>query len=131
MNDLRKFSRSKKPNHYFVAPEGWSTAPIDDDCPAFAADWKTVLDALREVALTEQRTSVTDNDLVHRRIQFCQRSQVFRFPDDIKVEAIPLSEFITKLAVYSKARCGFSDLGVNKRRVKRWLSALEDSIPLA
>jgi hypothetical protein len=131
MNDLSNFSRAKTFNHHFVAPEGWSTASPDDDCPVFSADWRTVLDALREVALSERRTHVMDNDLVHRRIQFCQRSRVFRFPDDIQVEAIPLSDFSTKLAIYSKSRYGVRDFGVNQRRVKRWLASLERRVPLA
>jgi len=131
MNDLSNFSRADTPNQYFVAPEGWSTTSPDDDCPVFAADWRTVLDAFREVALSERRTRVTDSDLVQRRIQFCQRSLIFGFPDDITVEAIPLSDYCTKLAIYSKSRYGFSDFGVNRRRVKRWLAALERRVPLA
>jgi len=131
MNDLSNFSRAKTSNHYFVAPEGWSTASPDADCPLFGADWRTVLDALREVALSERRTHVVDNDLVHRRIQFCQRSMIFRFPDDVKVEAIPLSDYSTKLAIYSKSRYGVRDFGVNLRRIKRWLAALELRVALA
>jgi len=131
MNDLSNFSRAKTSNHYFIAPEGWSTSSPDDDCPGYGADWRTVLDALREVALSERRTQVVDNDLVHRRIQFCQRSLVFGFPDDIKVEAILLSDYSTKLAIYSKSRYGVRDFGVNQQRVNRWLAALGLRVPLA
>ena len=48
-----------------------------------------------------------------------------RFPDLVTVEFVALAPDRSSLALYSRARYGRSDFGVNRRRVLRWLSRLQ------
>jgi uncharacterized protein (DUF1499 family) len=47
------------------------------------------------------------------------------FPDYVSVRFLDLGDGETGVAVYSRARYGQSDLGVNRARVENWLAALE------
>jgi hypothetical protein len=54
-------------------------------------------------------------------------SPVFRFPDDITIQFIALSESTSTVAVYSQSRYGFYDFGMNKRRLENWLAELKNA----
>jgi uncharacterized protein (DUF1499 family) len=56
-------------------------------------------------------------------VTYVQRSRVFGFPDFISVRFLPAEGGAT-LAIWSRARYGRSDLGVNGKRVAAWLEAL-------
>jgi uncharacterized protein (DUF1499 family) len=66
-------------------------------------------------------------------ITYVQRSRVFGFPDYITVKAVATEstgEGSTVgsgagLIIWSRARYGRSDFGVNRARVEAWLAALE------
>jgi len=83
-----------------------------------------VLDALKRVALAEPRTSLLAEDRAARQLSLVQKSKTFRFPDFIAVEAVPLAGGKTALAIYSRAKYGIRDFGVNRARIERWLAAL-------
>ena len=57
--------------------------------------------------------------------QYRQRSLVFRFPDFVDVRYIPIDDHTSTLAIYSRAKYGYSDFGVNKKRVEMWLALLQ------
>lgn len=54
-----------------------------------------------------------------------QRTPLLGFTDDIDVRFVSLGESRASLAVYSRSRVGYSDLGTNRKRVMRWLAGLE------
>lgn len=78
--------------------------------------WRLVREAVKDIPRTEI-TEVTDNYL---RAE-C-RSAVFRFVDDLELELRPGQGII---AVRSASRIGYSDFGVNRRRVERLRSVLQ------
>lgn len=62
------------------------------------------------------------------RYELIQRSAIFRFPDRIDAVLVPMGRDRATLAIYSRSTYGYSDLGVNKARVKAWLEALENGL---
>jgi len=56
---------------------------------------------------------------------YVQLSAFWHFPDFIDVKFISLGSNRSSIAVYSRSRFGYSDFGVNKKRVKTWLLALD------
>ncbi len=50
------------------------------------------------------------------------RSRLFGFPDFVTVKLVPDGE-TTRVNIFSRARYGQFDLGVNTTRVQRWLTA--------
>ena len=84
------------------------TAPFAIILPAREA-WPLVKEAVKEIPRTEI-TGQADSYL-HAEC----RSAVFRFVDDLELELRPGDEII---AVRSASRKGYSDFGVNRRRVE-------------
>lgn len=114
-----------RPNQYLVLPPGFAgkakphrVSPIYDLAPA------ALIDAVARVALAEPRTQVASRNIGEHRLELVQRSKVFRFPDFVSVQAFP-AQGGSALAVYSRAKLGIRDFGVNRGRVERWLAALE------
>ena len=62
-----------------------------------------------------------------RQAQWVERSALVNYPDIIAAELVPLPEG-AGLYLYSRSLFGWSDLGVNRRRVDRWLAAFEAAL---
>jgi uncharacterized protein (DUF1499 family) len=60
-----------------------------------------------------------------RRYIYIQHSPVFRFPDIITVEFVPLGPDHSSLALYSRSRYGEYDFAKNRKRVEKWLVLLQ------
>ncbi|MBY4891601.1 DUF1499 domain-containing protein [Rhodobacteraceae bacterium N5(2021)] len=58
-------------------------------------------------------------------VTYMVRSRVMGFPDFITIRLVPEDD-TTRVHVFSRARDGYSDLGVNTARVQRWLTAARD-----
>jgi uncharacterized protein (DUF1499 family) len=56
--------------------------------------------------------------------RFLVHTRLMRFPDTVAAQVIEQGPGQSTLALYSRSQIGRSDLGVNKRRLARWLSAV-------
>jgi len=127
--DFATLTLTWKPNQFLVLPPGYvAKAKPHAASPVFAKTPEQVLDAMKRVALAEPRTELVGEDRGARQLTFIQRSKTFRFPDFIAVEAVPLAAGQTALAIYSRAKIGIRDFGVNRARVERWLAALKTQL---
>jgi uncharacterized protein (DUF1499 family) len=124
--DFATLSLTWRPNQFLVLPPGYiAKAKAYAASPVFATTPEQVLDAVKRVALAEPRTELVAEDRAARQLSIVQRSKTFRFPDYVTVEAVPLAAGQTALAIYSRAKYGIRDFGVNRARVERWLAALK------
>ena len=74
------------------------------------ADWER----LRAIIAAQPRTTITEESLNYLHAEV--RSLVFRFVDDLEFLRIPAEQLVH---VRSASRTGYSDFGVNRRRVER------------
>ncbi len=128
--DFASLTLPRWPNHCLARPDQW-------DGPAgqlTTRDYPLSLDKLREalvaVAAAEPRTNLLRLDKEALQAEFEQRSKVFGFRDRITVAFIARDEGATgegasTIALYSRSQVGLLDLGVNRKRVERWLEALD------
>ena len=86
------------------------------DAPALA-----VAGRLQAVADTDG-AQVVAGSLGEGFVTYIIRSQLMGFPDFLSLKLVPEGE-MTRLHIFSRARYGGSDLGVNTARVQRWLTA--------
>lgn len=107
--------RTGQPNDFLLAPDGATAATPDRTLTL--ADPNAALGALDAVARAAPRTEVVAGSVADGFITYVQRSAVFGFPDYITVKAVEGG-----LVVWSRARFGYSDLGVNRTRIERWLA---------
>jgi uncharacterized protein (DUF1499 family) len=114
------------PNSYRVAPAG---AEIDRnaDAPVFAVPVSELAAAFDAVALGDDRVEVLAGSAADGFVTYVQRSALFAFPDYVSVRFVDVGAG-SSLAVFSRSRYGKSDLGVNEKRVTRWLDQLEQAV---
>jgi uncharacterized protein (DUF1499 family) len=120
--DFATLDTGPKPNTFLVLPEGFEAAAEPDlKSPVFEVEPARLLEAFKETALAAPRTAVVREG--DGQIELVQRSAVFRFPDYITAQAAP-AEGGSALCIFSRSKIGYSDLGVNAKRIKAWLEAL-------
>jgi uncharacterized protein (DUF1499 family) len=114
-------------NEYIVAPSSFT--PARTNYPPYfdvsAADLEKAFDT---VALRQPRiTAIATDESTHRR-EYVQRALIFRWPDVITFQPIPLGDSKSTLAVHSYSIYGAGDLGVNEARVKSWIAEVETEL---
>lgn len=113
--DPRTAQPEDKPNSYLVADYDAVRVPLSP------TDALARVDAM---ALAEPRTSRLEAN--GTMATYVQRSALFGFPDYISVHAEPDGDG-SRLSFFSRSRYGYSDMGVNKARVERWLADLQSN----
>ncbi|HEY7610700.1 MAG TPA: DUF1499 domain-containing protein [Alphaproteobacteria bacterium] len=127
--DFAELKLTRRPNQFLALPSGFiAKAQAHAASPVFAAPPEMVIDALKRIALAEPRTALIAEDRAAHRLALVARSKTFHFPDYIDAEAIALAPGQTGLAIYSRAKYGLRDFGVNRARIERWLAALRGQL---
>ncbi|MEM8849669.1 MAG: DUF1499 domain-containing protein [Pseudomonadota bacterium] len=110
--------RTGRPNDVLVAEGGDLPSVVLDGSPA---DVAARLDA---IALAEPGTERIAGTPEGGWMTYVQRSRLVGYPDAVSVKVSPDGDG-ARVSVWSRSRFGHSDLGVNRARVERWLSALQ------
>lgn len=119
----------RSPNTCLAAPLS-HPGPKHVTAPLLPATPDAVFEALLRVADGFGRTWRLATWPERRQAQWVERSPRANFPDIITAECVRTPAG-TSLFLYSRSLFGYSDLGVNARRVARWLAALTDALPAA
>jgi uncharacterized protein (DUF1499 family) len=111
-------------NWALIAPAGRTMPGAMRQAPA----WPVPVERLREVVLAaakaEPRCALLHDNRGEARLEFRARSRLFGFPDLISV-ALVEADGGSSLALFSRAKLGGYDFGVNRRRAKRWLKRID------
>ena len=67
-------------------------------------------------------------DIADSYATYIVRSKVMGFPDFISLRVIEAGDHLTQVDVFSRSRFGYSDLGVNEKRVLYWQKALRENL---
>ena len=97
-------ARARMRNHFVAATIGSDFEAPDIVMPAFTCDAARLYAALRDYALAQPRTKLQSESPDENHMSFVQRT------------------------AYCRSSYGRGDLGVNRRRVKRWIAALEENL---
>lgn len=125
-HDLR---RGLLPNDCLVLPEGFqAVARPDFASPTFAAAPKDLVQTVKEIATDRPDTTLVHETIGSHRLELVRRSRIFRFPDHITIQAFPAAGGGSSLAIYSAAKFGITDLGVNRRQTQALLDALKERL---
>ena len=88
---------------------------------------EAILSGIAQTALAGDRTKILAGSANEGMITFVTRSKLFGFPDFTTASIIPAGTVDNAgplLMIDGRLRFGKSDLGVNKARIERWLTAL-------
>ena len=115
--------RTGAPNDYLVAPEGATVAAPDRFAEVHPVPPRELMQRFDSVATNAPRTERLAGSVDEAWITYVQRSRVFGFPDYVSVKAVEVPGG-SALIVWSRARFGYGDFGVNRARVERWVAEL-------
>lgn len=131
--DFATLAPPARPNWFLLCgPEQCPAAPRDSEQvaaePTFAVSADVLEAAVRSVFAGQPRTRLhaAYDDL--RQYDFVQTSALFGFPDTLTVRIVERGEDRAGLIIYSRAHYGYSDLGVNRRRVQDWVAAVQRTL---
>lgn len=118
--NFKTLKRPPKPNTCLAAPETHCLAAEPDfAAPEFALTPRGLFSKLSELVAAERSWSKVESDADALRLKFVATTGLMRFKDDIDIEIIPVDESRATLAIYSRSRVGYSDLGTNRKRVTK------------
>ena len=116
------------PHTAIAAPAGTTPAP-DIATRRYPLPAAQLYAAITAVAATEPRTMPLTAYPDRLEASFVSRSRIFGFPDVILLRVIPQGKAASDLALHSSSIYGYSDLGVNRRRLEQWLARLDAVLP--
>jgi len=131
--DFAVLELTPKPNQYLVCPPGIcaKAQTVHREAPVYPATVDKVVEAFMGILAKQPRITAGPVDTALRQYEIVQRSAIFRFPDTVTIRFIPLDGDRTTVAIYSRSHYGYSDMGVNKKRIDTWLDALEREVATA
>ena len=112
-------------NGFLVCPVGYCAIAEAATSPVFAIGTDRLAEHWAHLIAREPRIAAVFAVPDERRFVLVQHLAALRFPDVVTVEFVALGADRSSLAVYSRARYGRYDFGVNRRRVLAWLHRLQ------
>lgn len=123
---FKTLKRPPKPNTYLVAPDGLCLAAEPDEVSqVLKTSPPETFEALQALIAAERSWIDLELDPDNLALKFVARSALMRFKDDVDIAVLPTpSDGGSQIAIYSRSRVGYSDLGANKKRVDGLLQQL-------
>ena len=122
-------TKTSRPNQALLCPPDVCKAAQPDMVPpVYAVAVDDLRRSLRRIIDMEPRSERVAADATAHTERYLIRTNLMRFPDTIRVQFIDLGNNTSTIAIYAQAQIGYSDRGVNKARLQRWLQAL-DTLP--
>jgi uncharacterized protein (DUF1499 family) len=125
--DMVQLHRPGSPNTSLAAPAGAVPAP-DIATPVYPVSAARLYQAVMDVALAQPHTFLAATYPAQWQAHFVARSTWLNFPDLVTAQVGELGPDSSTLTLYSRSVYGYSDLGVNRRRLNAWLDALQTTI---
>ncbi|MEM9840647.1 MAG: DUF1499 domain-containing protein [Pseudomonadota bacterium] len=126
--DFKTLEKATSPNRWLVAPaSALGKSEADAAAPTWGKPPADVFTALVSVVEAEGAYSGVAKDNAAMTIRFVATVPVFGFKDDVDAVILPADGGST-IAIYSRSRVGYSDFGVNKKRVDRIVAALDSKL---
>lgn len=112
--------KPKLPNAFLFRGAGGKHPAPEYEMPAGALAVK-----FDDLAMLKPSVTRLDGDPADLFVTYIARTKYVGFPDYISIKFIELDADRSTIAVFSRSRFGYSDRGVNRRRVLAWLAELE------
>lgn len=127
--DFNAIRLPSTPNYFIAGPENtFPNLPIKMTTPKFGCSVGKLRSTSRDTWLRRDTVELAAEYDDPPQDCYVHRSEILRFPDMISVQFVELDKHQSSLIIYSRSQVGYSDLGANKQRVKKWLKDLETHI---
>jgi len=116
------------PNYYLVCSDESCKSKANQESPVYSASLSELKRAWQQLIKEQARVSLLYIDQETEQYWYVQYSKVFHFPDIITVQFVRKSAAESSIILYSRAEYGYQDFGVNKKRCKKWMRALQHNL---
>jgi uncharacterized protein (DUF1499 family) len=123
--NFKQLTLPERPNYYLICPADYCNVKPGEVSPVFAVSAADLFQAWQQMLAKQPRITPLYTHPEQLQYGYVVRSWLFRFPDTVQVKFISLSKQTSSLALYSRSKYGYSDLGVNRRRLQSWLQQLQ------
>lgn len=127
--DFPTLERPTSPNTHLLAPEGLCLkASPDEPSPIFDRSPETLFKQLDQLVSGKKNWVIQDRNADTLQIELIAKTSVLKFKDDVSIRVLPIEGDAgkSKLAIYSRSRVGYHDLGANRKRVHALLEELKN-----
>lgn len=125
--DFATLAPPGSPNRCLAAP-AWHAVGRDIETPLYPVSPARLYEAVSRLAAGLPRVHRLGDWPERHQAQWVERSSPMNFPDIIAAEAVVAPQGGAGLFLYSHSVFGYSDFGVNRARVARWLAALAGAV---
>lgn len=123
--DPRSAPQSESPNSFRLVQSSLTDLPVDLEAPTYAVNAATLSEAFDRYVMGQPRVERVAGSTEEAFITYVQRTEGLQFPDYISVQFYDFGDTGTStIAIYSRSRFGYADMGVNEARVKAWLKSI-------
>ena len=122
--DFKSITLPKTPNYFLACPTNYCNVSSQLTSPVFYMPVNELAKAWQQFIHQQPRVQLLKSNESNFQFTYQQRTPYLRFPDFINVQLIAINENQSSIALLSQSKYGYSDLGVNEKRVKQWLNAL-------
>ncbi|MEM9228808.1 MAG: DUF1499 domain-containing protein [Pseudomonadota bacterium] len=120
---------SDTPNSFRIAIPEFTEHPVDLQAPIYAVDAITLSRAFDTFVIGQPRVERVAGTPEEGWLTYVQRTPQLQLPDYISARFYNLEDTgQSTLAIYSRSRFGYGDLGVNGARVRAWLGAIDSFV---
>lgn len=124
--DFATLELPRSPNAVVAAPPGMAPA-AQIETPLYPVPPERLFEVLQALAQSFPRTWLMQVWPERMQGQWVERSALLGFPDLINAAVVP-REGGSGLLVFSRSHYGWSDFGVNRKRVESWVAGLEVAV---
>ena len=117
-------SQSVKPHSFRMAPPALTEEFVDMPSPVYTVNPTLMAKAFDDYVLSQTKTIRIAGSPEEGWMTYVRRSRSLNLPDYISVKFIDLNGGKSTIAIYSRSRFGYDDLGVNEKRVLAWVGTL-------
>lgn len=121
-------ARTGRPNDWLICRSGTCKAEPSEAARIYPVPADGLWAAWRAVLAEQPDVTVIAADESRQLIMVQDRTPVFRFVDTITIRILPLEQGASTFAAYSRSEIGYSDTGMNRRRLRAWVVALEQRL---
>ena len=113
-----------KPHSFRIAPPALTEEIVDVPSPVYSANPTLMAKAFDDFVLRQTKTSRIAGSPEEGWMTYVQLSPSLNLPDYISVKFIDLNGGKSTIAIYSRSRFGYDDMGVNETRLLTWVGTL-------
>jgi len=119
---------SDTPNDYRIALRSLTEERVDTEPPIYAERPLVLAQAFDQFAFSQRDTNRIAGLPPELMMTYVQYTETLKMPDYLTVKFIDLGDGTSTVAIYSRSRFGYGDMGMNERRAQSWIRSLDGFI---